>query len=464
MSERLNRRESEHRAFLSYVILILPLVAFLQTAVPGKDAGFDLPFPRPGYSNAPSKTFPRVYQEPSAIADAGQVPQDVVASDFNGDGHADLAVAYAYDDRIGWFLGDGTGGFTPKGQISVGVQAGDGNDLPRSLVAADFDRDGFQDLAVLCSGNPNPPFSTPPSLGILYGLPGGLFETYREVIVVPEGQEPPLFSVALAAGQLDADDFCDLIVGHFDSNQLSLIHGKTGRRWEEPRLTDVVTSGAGPSAVAIADLDFDGADDLIVLSRRDVQVWRNNGSGQFPFRSILGYGSAFSALALADFDRDGLWDLVVLDAGRNEMRLFFDVGAHGAPVTQSLFTLTEPPPSGEGPIDILVYDENLDGRDDIALVYLLSGGGDIYLGRPNGVQMPLAWSRHFETAKAPRAIASSDFDHDGWPDLIVAHEGDKDISDNADLVLTPGIPPPTPPALLDPLTSSTPGENIAPYL
>ena len=85
---------------------------------------------------------------PPLISNDGLVPQDVVAADFNHDGFDDLAICYAGDDTVRWFLGNGDGTLTFRGEREVGVQPGPVNDHPRAMVAEDFDRDGFIDLAV----------------------------------------------------------------------------------------------------------------------------------------------------------------------------------------------------------------------------------------------------------------------------------------------------------------------------
>jgi hypothetical protein len=69
--------------------------------------------------------------------------KDVVAADFNQDGHWDLIVANLEEGRA-IYLGDGTGSFTPKGRIV-------GHSKCRFTVA-DINNDGYPDVMTATSG------------------------------------------------------------------------------------------------------------------------------------------------------------------------------------------------------------------------------------------------------------------------------------------------------------------------
>jgi hypothetical protein len=78
---------------------------------------------------------------------AGAIQQGflgLVAADFNGDGVPDLAATIYFADSVNVLLGDGHGGFTPAADLEVGKS-------PRELAVGDFDRDGRADLAVASS-------------------------------------------------------------------------------------------------------------------------------------------------------------------------------------------------------------------------------------------------------------------------------------------------------------------------
>jgi uncharacterized repeat protein (TIGR01451 family) len=76
----------------------------------------------------------------------GPNPLQIVAGDFNEDGNLDLAVSNDTDGTVSVLLGDGGGGFATQAVFSTG-DCGSGE--PLGLIAADFDGDGHLDLAAV---------------------------------------------------------------------------------------------------------------------------------------------------------------------------------------------------------------------------------------------------------------------------------------------------------------------------
>lgn len=393
------------------------------------------------------------------IDNSGRTPQDVVTADFNRDGIPDLAIAFAFDDAVRIYFGAGDGTFVYQGAKPVGIDA-TLLDLPRKLLALDFDHDGFLDLAVLCSGNPSVFQYVQPSLGILYGTPLGDFEPFRSIAITSASTPEPQFALILEAGPINGDEWPDFVVGHFDSGQVSIVLSSGHRRWEPATVLPVTRDGAGPAALAIVDLNQDGASDLVLGNRRDLQVWHGNGLGDFNLRRSFTSGTAFTAIAPADFDRDGAWDLAALDGAEQILHVFMGLRLDGT--SQQSFAI--PLTGGIGPVDLVQYDANLDGRDDLAIIYLQSGGGDLYLGQSGPSRPPLTFRRHFLTADAPRALIAADFNMDGRPDLAVIHEADQTNVNNADLVLDISMMSLSPGGYLSGGNAFSPGQQTGPFL
>jgi DNA-binding beta-propeller fold protein YncE len=394
----------------------------------------------------------------------GQVAQDVVAADLNRDGYVDLVIAFAYDDEVRWLYGGEGGLFTFGGRIDVGANPGMASlapdDLPRSLAARDFDGDGLIDIAVLCSGNPNLFEPTTPSLGILYGAPVVGFERFRPILLGPSGfgDPAPQFATVLIAGLIDGDDRYDLVVGDYDAHHVTVITKSERRRWNAPLVYPVTTTGPGPVALAMADVNADGKSDLIVADRNDLQLWRGDGFGHFPIKTTLAQGgSSFTAVALADFDLNGSWDLAATDGAGSRLMLYMGLGLP-APAPR---VVPIPLDHGRGPIDLACYDANRDGMDDIALVYWTTGGGDVLINRRNA-PAPLAFGSHFATSERPRALAAADFDNNGYDDLAIVHESPSvPVGGMGDLVITSG---PLPVGGTGPEGAARPGRALSPGL
>ena len=74
----------------------------------------------------------------------GTRPRYFAAGDFNRDGRQDLALSQTItDNNLRILSGNGSGGFSTQTTLSMGVEAS-----PRGVISADFNADGYLDLAV----------------------------------------------------------------------------------------------------------------------------------------------------------------------------------------------------------------------------------------------------------------------------------------------------------------------------
>jgi len=155
----------------------------------------------------------------------------LATGDFNGDGYDDLAVgADRYDmdtdapaaGAVKIFLGTPQGlrreGFFTGGLIN---RAENGDNFGRTLVSADFDRDGFDDLAV---GIPDKNLRSMFGAGAVEVLYGGTQAVggsapARSHLLFDEGSgtrpdQGDVFGGALTTGDFNCDAYPDLAIGH----------------------------------------------------------------------------------------------------------------------------------------------------------------------------------------------------------------------------------------------------------
>jgi Bacterial Ig-like domain (group 3)/FG-GAP-like repeat len=294
----------------------------------------------------------------------GNLPSGIVAADFNGDGILDLAFTNANDNTVSILLGNGDGTFRPGTTIS------DPGVYPTHLAAADFNADGMLDLAVinvcgLGTGTcfPQAGLGSPGSVTVLLGHGDGTFT------VSANSPATGIFPTAIAAADLNADGAIDLVVTNQISNTLNLLMGNGDGTFTAA--ADVPTRN-GPSAIAVADFNNDGKPDLAVANLLDksFSVFLNQNCG-LPASSctfVANYGWSTGnnpiAISAADMNADGYSDVVVLNGGDNTVMVILNNGfafSPGAPVNSGVFSTS----AGPYAQDFALADFNGDGRLDM---------------------------------------------------------------------------------------------------
>ena len=174
-------------------------------------------------------------------------PTALVARDFDGDGHVDVALASTVDVSV--FLGQGDGTFGDP----ISYAAGPGR---RSLAAGHFDADGDLDLVVANDSSGQ--------VTVLMGSGDGTFEPHDEVVtlsVLGQGQNWPL-----AEGDFDQDGDLDLAVGqnygYGNDHNIAVLLGKGDGSFEPEPIGHAVVGV--PTQIAAGDVDEDGDLDLAV--------------------------------------------------------------------------------------------------------------------------------------------------------------------------------------------------------
>ena len=352
----------------------------------------------------------------------------LAAADFDNDGFYDLAVgAPGEDDRHGivHVLYGTSSGLTSarsqawrQGHNGIRDSAEDGDLFGFSLTAADFDNDGYADLAAGAPGEDD----RRGAVAVLYGSPRGLTsdrdEYWREGRdgLRGTGERDDSFGFELASGDFNADGYADLVTGVPGENDgrgtVNLILGSASgltssgnvrRQQDEDGVPDVDEDGDRfGSSLAAGDFDGDGFDDLAVGSPDEddargliivipgsgqglpgfgSRAWREGenglpGDGREPRNRFGG------ELAAGDYDRDGFEDLA-----------FSSVGESGqAGVVQIMYGSAE----GLSPQGVTILAQGVDGLAD-----RMEGGDQFGL-----------------------SLATGDFGLDATPDLAIGVPGE----------------------------------------
>lgn len=324
----------------------------------------------------------------------------IATGDFNGDGHLDLTVTNpgTGDDHVPpgvgvyLLLGDGTGSFVPssEGPFATGRE-------PVEMTVADFNQDGYMDLAVACSMDAR--------ISLLYGTaPWG----------IPSEIQLPL------AFQGDPDAFA------------ALIEGKIRELAPELRLN--LAFDTAPGAIASGDFNEDGYPDLatgniggsvsVVLSDPTYRMFYK--VDKYPILDKP------ESLVIGDFNEDGHLDIAAANRSvkvsddpsifRGYVSILFGDGTGGFPVSTD-FEL-----DGKGSVWIVTADFDRDGHLDLATANMGSYDVSIFLGDGSGVFNPAFCSPLSWPHLGLPWLAAGDFNEDGWTDLVAIANGDDLIS------------------------------------
>jgi hypothetical protein len=332
----------------------------------------------------------------------------LVAGDFAGNGHLDLAVANYRSNDVSVLLGNGDGTFQPAVDYPVGQ-------YPDAIVAGDFNRDGHLDLAVACYGNEDPPPQSPAGTdpGGVYLLLGNGDGTFQPAKEYAAAQGP----VALVAGDIRGDGKLDLAVAcgnpFYVSGEVSLLLGNGDGTFQAPQ---TVFTG-DPTALVAGDFRGDGRLDLAVANSilGTVSVLLGNGDGTFQAPQTYNPGvSTPLSLVAGDFTGNGRLDLATADGYSDQISVLLNNGDGTFQVQdqgQENFA------TGVGPGGPAVGDFTGSGRLDVATANYYSNDISVLLGKGDGTFQP---QERFAAGISPNVIVAGDFNGDGRLDLAEA--------------------------------------------
>lgn len=179
--------------------------------------------------------------------------------------------------------------------------------------------------------------------------------------------------------------------------------------------------GAAPSSISVADLNRDGKLDLLMAQRSAdrVRVLWGQGAGLFDSSKVtdLTTGRGPVAVALSDLNKDGTPDLVVACSTDGVASVLLSQAGGFAPAASY--------PVGVDPVAVAVADLDGDGQSDAAVVNRQDGTVSILRGQAGGTFKP---GGTLGVGIGPESIALGDLDADGKTDLAVANTGSGTVS------------------------------------
>jgi hypothetical protein len=322
----------------------------------------------------------------------GANPRSLTSGDIDRDGHLDLIVTEYGAAKVTIHWGDGTGTFQSRPSISLPAIPN-----PQGVGVADFNLDGRPDIVTVSVG------------GVGAGVTIHFATASPGVFTRWDIQGTPQANV-LTIGDFDKDGRPDIAAaGTATSDITTLVNTRAG--WS---IRTFASGGASPRGIVTADLNRDGALDLVTGARgtNTVVVIAGRGDGGFDAPRAFAAGTGSRAVAVGDFDHDGRVDIAAANEYAETVTILSNTTAFppvGFKFRREVVGPGEDNSSGGSFIDVADFDH--DGRVDAVF-------------DDNGVNVRFGDGRMITPAAFPVVgLRAIDPNNDGHADIVAVTAG-----------------------------------------
>lgn len=234
----------------------------------------------------------------------------IAAADVDNDGDVDIILGIKDGNKVLMNQGDSMN-FVSKNLPGIA--------RTRSIAVADVNNDGLVDIIVGNDDDDNE---------LLLNSGDGEFNEQS----LPGGK---MKTQVVALSDMNNDGFVDIIIGNLNgqANQLLLNLGTTDGNFAD----SVVLGGESDKtyAIAVADLDNDGMNDIIVGNKGSKNLILLNKEGTFQSQNLPGGLSNTRSIIAADLNNDGMLDIISGNDGRSHLVPYSGCSEDGAQVHQN---------------------------------------------------------------------------------------------------------------------------------
>lgn len=381
-----------------------------------------------------------------AVNYSGYPTAGIALGDFNGDGLTDIITigdassshelnlhlnsSYNYNSNNPKKITFNEYGYEKKFTMSK----------PASAVSvADMDQDGQLDVVVAdVSSNTITVFRNLGSSGYLENEYGA------SKIELTTGKKP--MNVLLA--DVDGDGKIDIVTTNYDDNSISVFKNTSAPVSLSFQNRKDFSVGSGPVGLKARDLNADGKADIIIANEKSnsISILQNTTNAtviDFAGKIDFAVGQNPLKLEVVDLNNDQLLDIVVNNSVGNSISIL--EGAGTSMINESLFKAPIQITTGNGPVDVAVYDLNGDGFSEI----VTSNATDetISVFRNSALAGTITSISFKEKLDIPSpktsAIMLVDFDNDTKADIVTANSVSGFSIFKNDPVLPSTVPVPT---------------------
>lgn len=224
-------------------------------------------FPYLGGPNGQSSSYGNeLFQQPFTEQPA------LAAGDFNGDGYGDISVAFTNFGAA--MIGNAGGGGAMMAFASAAMQPNPVTSGARAIASADFNGDGINDVAYT-------PFD---AVSPIRMSNGGTSQFDPPNALSFQTTNMPTRATAIGAGDFDGDGVDDIaFTTTLGGKNAICIHGSTDGTFNEKACWTSTTADAAADfgiGLLTADMDADGKDELLVVSKSGLISLTHSGTGK----------------------------------------------------------------------------------------------------------------------------------------------------------------------------------------
>lgn len=352
------------------------------------------------------------------LPEDGKNIDSVITTDFNDDGHDDMALAYTFYENVFVFE------YNRRSFVSVYLNDGNGNllkdndyfltnatnvDDPEIMIAY-FDSDPYPDIVV-----PHIGYSV---FSVLLNNNGGVGNFYPAVNYNANGE-----IISLDVDDMNNDDVLDIIVAtEYDDNGNDVfgatVYTNDGSGvFTQETPVRIVTSSATYSyfePIVIEDFNNDSYPDLAAVFKLQSFYFYDyfrlfeNVNGTLQFASTSDPGEDPANLHSADFNGDGYKDLVMTNRDDNGVSVLLNDQNGSFPIDNNISLGVTPG---------LITIKDIDGDSDEDIAVTISDRSSVYFLLNNG-SGSFSSQRVLDMNDGDYVYIESDFNNDGYVDVV----------------------------------------------